>query len=350
MTLMKERKADHIEICANEKVTQGYCYWDDIRFVHEALPELNADSIDLSSVVLGKKLSFPFIVTAITGGFPGAKKINANIAEACAELGIGMGVGSQRAAIENIDKDSYEVVKNYDIPLVIGNVGAPQLVKQKNKKAFSDDDIENAMDMISADVMAVHLNFLQEISQPEGDTNSAGCYDAIRKLAQKYPLIVKETGAGISSGTAKRLNGIGIKGIDIAGMGGTSFSAVEMYRAIAKKDDIRASVGRTFFDWGIPAPVSLLTLDTDIPVIASGGIMNGLHVASSISMGACCAGAANIVLKEALISADAVKKKLMMIREELRAAMMLTGSKNVNALAAAKYVVLGRTKEWTDQL
>jgi isopentenyl-diphosphate delta-isomerase len=304
----------------------------------------------MSSNVLGKKLKFPFIVTAITGGFSGAEKINANIAEACAELGIGMGVGSQRAAIEKIDKKSYAIIKNYDVPLVIGNVGAPQLVPQKNKKAFTDAMIKDAMDLIDADVMAVHLNFLQEAAQPEGDTNAIGCFDRIRDLARKYPVMVKETGAGISQMTAKRLSGIGIKAIDIAGMGGTSFAAVEMHRAAAKNDNVRESVGCTFSDWGIPAPVSLLNIDTDIPIIASGGIANGLHVANAIAMGACCAGAANLLLKDAMISADAVKNKLIIIREELRAAMLLTGSKNIAALASADHVILGRTKEWMGQL
>jgi isopentenyl-diphosphate delta-isomerase len=347
---MKERKADHIEICANEDVVPGYCYWDDIRFIHEALPEVNAGEIDMSATVLGKKLKFPFIVTAITGGFSGARDINANIAEACAELGVGMGVGSQRAAVEDIDKDSYSVIKDYDVPLVIGNIGAPQLIKQKKKKAFTENMIGEAMDLIGADVMAIHLNYLQEVAQPEGDTDAYGCFDAIRNLACKYPIIVKETGAGISSRTAKRLSGIGIKGIDIAGMGGTSFSAVEMYRAIAKEDNIRASIGGAFFDWGIPAPVSLMSVGTDIPVIASGGILDGVHVASSIALGACCAGAAGIILKEAMISADAVKEKLTIIREELRAAMLLTGSKNISELASADFVVLGKTKEWMDQI
>ena len=350
MTIMKERKMDHINICAYGDVMPDYCYWDDIRLIHEALPELNADDIDMSVTVLGKKLRFPFIVTAITGGFPGAKKINANIAEACAELGIGMGVGSQRAAVEKVDRKSYAVIKNYDVPLVIGNIGAPQLVEQKNKKAFTDQTVGEAMDLISADVMAVHLNFLQEIVQPEGDTNAVGCYDAIRDLARRYPVIVKETGAGISSKTAKKLSGIGIKGIDIAGMGGTSFAAVEMYRAANVKDEVKMNVGQTFFDWGIPAPVSLMSLNTDLPVIASGGITNGLYAASSIALGACCAGGANLVLIDAMESADAVKKRLITIREEFRAAMMLTGSKNIQALASADHVILGETKEWMDQL
>jgi isopentenyl-diphosphate delta-isomerase len=160
--------------------------------------------------------------------------------------------------------------------------------------------------------------------------------------------MVKETGAGISSKTAKRLSGIGIKGIDIAGMGGTSFAAVEMYRAGNRDDKVKMCVGTTFFEWGIPAPVSLMSLNVDIPVIASGGIYNGLHVASSMALGACCAGGANLVLVSAMESADAVKERLTVIREELRTAMMLTGSGNVAALASADRVILGETREWME--
>ena len=346
MTKMKERKADHIDIALNKKVSPGYCYWDDIKLIHEALPEIDPDEIDTSARVLGKKLNFPFIVTAITGGFQGAKKINANIAKACSELGIGMGVGSQRAAIEKIDADSYAVIKDYDVPLVIGNVGAPQLVAQNRKKRFTKDDIKAAGELINADAVAIHLNFLQEVVQPEGDVNSKGCYDAIRSIARDVPIIVKETGAGISGSTAERLKGTGIKAIDVAGMGGTSFSAVEMYRAENANDSVRSSLGRTFFDWGIPAPVSTVDANVGIPIIASGGIMNGLHVANAIVLGACCAGAANLVLKEATESADAVKEKLIIIREELRVAMFLTGSSNISELGECDYVITGKTKDW----
>jgi len=346
MTQMKERKADHIEIALTKKVSQDYCYWDDVKLVHEALPEVDLKDIDTKTTVLGKKLDFPFIVTAITGGFSGAKKINSNIAKACSELGIGMGIGSQRAAIENIDKESYAVIKDYDIPLVIGNVGAPQLVQQKKKKKFTAEDVDAAAELIGADAMAVHLNFLQEVVQPEGDTNAKGCYDAIRDLAKGRSIIVKETGAGISEKTAERLRGIGIRAIDVAGMGGTSFSAVELYRAKNAKDTIRAELGKTFFDWGIPTPVSVIQADVGLPIIASGGVMNGLHAAKAIAIGACCAGGANIVLKEATESAEAVKQKLITIREEIRAAMLLTGSPDINGLSLAEYIIIGRTREW----
>ena len=342
MTQIRERKADHIDICVNERTAPGYCYWDDVRFVHNALPEIDADDIDTTCWLFGKKLEFPLIVTAITGGFKGAEKINSNIAEACAELGIGMGVGSERAGVTGTCPESYSVIKEFDVPLVIGNVGAPQLVPQKSKDMFSAEMVGQAKDLIDADVVAIHLNYLQ---------NAKGVRDAIRSLAREYPIMVKETGAGISRDVADRLKGIGILGMDIAGMGGTSFSAVELYRAMKVEDDVRTSMGETFFDWGIPSPVSLHECrGCGLPLIASGGILDGIHVAASVAMGATCAGVANAVLREATESAQAVIDKLTIIKEELRAAMLLTGSADLAALSKARHVVLGETRQWIDAL
>ena len=348
MSKIEGRKADHINICLEQKVSPDYRYWDDIKLIHEALPEVDYDDIDTTSYVLGKKLEFPFIVTAITGGFEGAKKINANIAEACAELGVGMGVGSERAAIEGVDKESYSVIRDYDVPLVIGNVGAPQLIDQKEKKGFTAEDVAVARDIIDADYMAVHLNYLQEAVQPEGDMRSRGCYDAIRSLAREFPLIVKETGAGMSPRTIERLSNIGIEAIDIGGAGGTSFSAIEMYRAGEANNALKQELGYTFFDWGIPAPVSLMAAETDIPLIASGGMLTGLDVAKSIALGAVAGGGAYVILHEAVESAEAVKNVLKLMLEEFKTAMMLTGSSNVEELANADYVVLGETRQWME--
>ncbi len=348
---IKDRKADHIRICMNERVAPGYCYWDDVRLVHNALPELNADDVDMSCTLFGKKLEMPLVVTAITGGFPGAKKINANIAEACAELGIGMGVGSERAGVMGVSESSYSVIKDYDVPLVIGNIGAVQLIPQKSGKTYDEEMIEKAIELVDADILAVHLNPLQEMVQPEGDTNFDGCYDAIRELARKGPVMVKETGAGLSKQVVDRLKGIGVQGIDVAGMGGTSFSAVEFYRALESNDEIMTGVGDTFFDWGIPSPASLVqTRDCGMQVISSGGVLDGIHVASSIALGADAAGIANIILKDATESAEAVKNKLKIIKQELKTAMVLTGSKDLKQLSKARYIVLGETKEWMDQL
>lgn len=351
MPRITDRKADHINICMNERTAPGHCYWDDVRLVHNALPEIGMDDIDTSCTLFGRRLEFPLIVTAITGGFPGAERINANIAEACAELGIGMGVGSERAGVTGVCPESYSVVKDYDVPLVIGNVGAPQLVPQGSGDLFDPSMVGAAKDLVDADVVAVHLNFLQEVVQPEGDTNGAGVRDAIRGLAREYPIMVKETGAGMSRGVADRLKGIGVLGIDVAGMGGTSFAGVELYRAMEAGDDIRTSMGETFFDWGIPSPASVVeTVGCGLPIIASGGILDGTHVAAAVSLGAQCGGVANAVLREAVESAEAVKKKLSVIREELRAAMLLTGCRDIRELSKARHVILGETRQWIDAL
>ncbi len=348
MTAIKKRKEDHIDICLKEDVTPGYRYWEDIRLIHEALPEVDYDDIDTTADVLGRKLDFPLIVNAITGGFEGAKRINENIAIACSETGIGMGVGSQRSAVEGVEKESYEIIKEYDIPLVIGNIGAPQLIKQKKKKAISDDEIGKAMDLIDADYMAIHMNYLQELIQPEGDLRSRGCFDAIRRIAKDYPIIMKETGAGISPITVKKLSTIGIRAIDIGGMGGTSFSMIEMYRAAESNNALKAEMGDTFYDWGIPSPVSLMTVESEVPVISSGGILNGLDIARSIALGAVSAGVAQVILESAMKSSDAVIEVINLLKEELKASMMLTGCSTISELQDVNYVVIGRTKEWVD--
>ena len=348
---IQNRKADHINICAREDITPGHCYWDDIRPVHNALPEIDADEIDMSCTLFGKRLEMPLVVTAITGGFPGATKINANIAKACAEMGVAMGVGSERAGITGYFPESFYVVKDYDVPLVIGNIGAPQLVPQNGHAPFTHHDVQSAMDLVDADIMAVHLNFLQEVVQPEGDVNARGCTEAIADLAKEFPIMVKETGGGVSADVARRISGLGIRGIDVAGMGGTSFAAVEQYRAMVASDKIHTALGATFFDWGIPSPVAVSQVkDCGLPVIASGGVLNGIHVASSIMLGATAAGLANAVLREAMDSTAAVVEKLTIIREELKAAMLLTGCSNLKELSKAPKVILGETRQWMDSL
>ena len=346
MKKIEKRKADHIQATLEGDVASSHNYWDDIKLVHDALPEVDLDEIDTSAIVLGKKLSAPLMVTAITGGYSEAEKINRNLAEACAELRIGLGIGSQRAALEKGDRKSYAIIKDYDVPLKVGNIGAPQLISQKNKRAFGAEDARKAMDMIGADVVAVHFNFLQEVAQPEGDTRAKGCYDAIRSLAREVPIMVKETGAGISRDVAMRLKGIGIRGLDISGTGGTSFSKVEAVRSRAMGDQRCSAIGETFGEWGIPAPVSVMWANVGLPIIASGGVVDGLQAAKSIVVGAQCAGTARAVLKEALVSSKAVEDKLRLMLDELRAAMFLTGSANVNELASKDFILTGAAREW----
>jgi len=346
MKEIEQRKADHIQVTMEEDVASCHDYWDDVKLVHIALPEIDLEEIDTSTVLFGRKLSCPLMVTAITGGFPQAERINENLAKACSELQIGLGVGSQRAGLEKGSLRSYEVLKEYDVPLKVSNLGAPQLVAQRRKNAYGAEEARKAIDMIDADLLAIHLNFLQEVAQPEGDTNARGCFDGIRSLSRDLPILVKETGAGISRNVALRLKGIGVRGLDVAGAGGTSFSKVEGRRAAKLGDRRSERIADTFAEWGIPAPISVMWADVGLPVIASGGIVNGLQAAKSIAVGADCAGTARAVLREALESPQAVRERLSLMMDELRIAMFLTGSRNVRELGRVGYMLTGDSKEW----
>jgi isopentenyl-diphosphate delta-isomerase len=349
--MIENRKEDHVKICLEEDVKAHYNFWDDIHFVHHALPEMNFSDLDTKVKVLKKQLSAPLIISAITGGYSKAETINRNLAEAASEVKIGMGVGSQRAALENPNlKETYSVVKEFDIPLVIGNVGAPQLISQEDSEILSTEKIEEAYDMIDADVLAIHLNYLQEVVQPEGNVNAKGCVTEIKHLALKYPIIAKETGSGISRKTAQALRGAGVIGIDVGGLGGTSFSGVEVYRARNKKDKLKEGIGRTFWDWGIPTPVSVVEADVGLELIATGGIRNGVDVARALSLGASAAGMAGALLKAATESSQKVIKQLEGVIHELKVTMFLTGANNLTELKRHDVVITGRTKEWMEQI
>jgi isopentenyl-diphosphate delta-isomerase len=346
MNGIEQRKADHIDLSLRENIVHEYNYWNDVQLVHNALPEVDLEEIDTRVNFLGSELDFPIIVTAITGGYPRALEINRNLAEACERLKIGMGVGSQRAAIESGDHSSYSIIKEYEIPLRIANIGAPQLITQKGKKALDQEAIGEALEMIDGHCIAVHLNFLQEIVQPEGDTQSKGCLESIRTVARDFKVIAKETGAGISTEVALRLKGAGVAAIDVSGTSGTSFSAIETHRAESVGNRLGARLGRTFREWGIPAPVSLLWAQVGLPLVASGGITNGLDVARGVVLGASCGGMARAVMEAAVKSVDSVEEELRTMIAELKATMFLTGCRNLKELASADYNITGRTRDW----
>jgi len=346
-----ERKADHIEICRNRDVHSDENYWNDVRLLHRALPEMDMDEIDCSVELFGKELAAPIVISAITGGFEGAEKINRNLAEGAARAGVGMGVGSQRRAIEHPElASSYECIKDYDVPLVIGNVGAPQLIQQNKHQPIGIEGCRNAMEMIDADILAIHMNYLQEIVQPEGDTNAAGCLDAIGDIARELPMLAKETGAGISRDTAQDLRIKGVKGFDVGGAGGTSFAAVEYHRAMDRGEEMLARLGKTFWNWGIPTPLSILEADVGLPIIATGGLNTGLDAARAVALGASAGGYARKMLAPAMDSADAVEKELEMLIAEFRAAMFLLGAGNIEALQNAPVIVTGILSEWLNAM
>jgi isopentenyl-diphosphate delta-isomerase len=343
------RKADHIQICLKEnvqarKTTSGF---EEIFLMHKALPEINRNNINLSSSVFNHKFSAPIIVEAITGGVKKSLKINASIAEAVEELGLGMGVGSQRAAIENPKLEKTFAITRKKAPnaFLIGNIGGPQLVKE-----YSVKEVKKAVEMIDADALAVHLNPLQEAVQPEGETDFKGVLKKICEIVQalNVPIIVKETGAGIAAEDARILETAGISGIDVAGVGGTSWAAVEYYRAKERRDDFHQRLGETFWDWGTPTAISLVEVakSTDLPIIASGGVRNGENVAKAIVLGANLAGVASPILQAAVNGPEEVKKMFTYMIEELKSIMFLVGAKSIAELKNVPAVLTGKTAEW----
>jgi isopentenyl-diphosphate delta-isomerase len=333
----KERKKEHVEICLNKKVNAHHNYWDNVNLYHNALPEIDKAEVNLKVRFLGKQLAAPLMISGMTGGYHAAKEINQNLAIAAERHQIALGVGSQRAALDNPEiEDTYSIIKEYDLPLRIANIGIPQLIQHKEEALEIAD---RCIKMIDAHAIALHLNFLQEAIQPEGSTKARGCLEIIRLLADDLgvPLIIKETGAGMSYEVAKLLASTKVSAIDVGGLSGTSFAAIESYRAKAQGDYIRERLGKTFWDWGIPTPISILQVKKAckdrVPIIATGGIRNGLDAAKSIALGAQLAGVAGAVIKDAVASSEQASKKVGIIIEEFRTTCFLCGVKDIAELS-----------------
>ncbi|WP_317137877.1 type 2 isopentenyl-diphosphate Delta-isomerase [Methanochimaera problematica] len=337
--ITSSRKREHLEICCDRQVEAGFSGFDDIRLVHNALPECDMSKIDTGVHFLGNKLKSPLFIAAMTGGHPDTAEVNMRLARAAQHFNIGMGVGSQRAALENPElEDSFTIVReNAPDAFLCGNLGAVQLVEKGIEWA------ERAVEMIDAQALCIHLNPLQEAIQPEGDHDSSGCLNAICELCSsfKHPVIVKETGCGISYETAAKLWGAGVSAIDIGGLGGTSWAAVEAVRA--DRDDL-AETGRIFSDWGIPTAVSLVESSRfKGPVIATGGMRSGIDIAKSITLGATLGGMALPLLKPAMTGEEALFKRIELINRELVVSMYLTGAKSCQELAQVRTYITGIT-------
>jgi isopentenyl-diphosphate delta-isomerase len=346
MNKTESRKDEHVRVAIEKNVSSDHNYWDDIKIVHNALPEIDKKNIDISTKLFNKKLGAPIIIASMTGGYNRAKKINENLAIAAEKYQLGMGVGSQRAALEKDElKETYSVIKNYDVPLRFANIGASQLVIWGIKKTL--ENAQQMIDMINADAFIVCLNFLQEAVMPEGESNAKGVYNVIKKLAEDLdiPVIVKESGAGISYDVAKRLSKTRISGIDVGGLGGTSFSAIEHYRAKMINDKLHERDGKTFWNWGIPTPTSILNVgdatNWKIPIIATGGIRNGLDVAKSLVLGATAAGIARKLLEPASSGKTQTLDEVDAIIKELRTTMYLLGFDKVTKMPDADWTIIG---------
>ncbi len=338
----RSRKKDHVDICLTEDVayhekTAGF---EGIEFIHNALPELDLKDINTSTSFLKKKLSFPLMITGMTGGYEGAIKINGDLALVCEEKKLALGLGSQRQALEDDSQlESYNIVrKNAQTIPIIGNIGAAQIVKGLDMKR-----LQKLLDDIEADALAIHLNALQEAVQFEGDVNFRGVLDGISKLIKKLkiPVIAKETGAGISYSAAKRLYEIGVEYIDVSGSGGTSWSAVESFRKHeGDSAEDKNRLAKKFRNWGIPTVTCIQNVSqiNKITVIASGGIKDGVDIAKSIALGATVAGMARPLLKVLMEKGtQGLGNEIDYIQKELKLAMFLTGSKNIRKLKKAQF-------------
>ncbi|HWQ44896.1 MAG TPA: type 2 isopentenyl-diphosphate Delta-isomerase [Methanosarcina barkeri] len=343
------RKIEHLKLCAespveSRNVSAGF---EDVTLVHRALPELNMDKLDLSVDLLGKRLKAPFLIASITGGHPDTISVNSALAAAAEELGVGIGVGSQRAAIDDpAQEESFKVVREKaPNAFVYGNVGAAQI------REYGIDGVEKLVEMIDADALAIHLNFLQEAIQPEGDRDATGCLDMIREICSVLdtPVIIKETGAGISREDALLLQKAGVSAIDVGGAGGTSWAGVEVYRARESGDSASENLGELFWDFGIPTVASIIESRVSLPIIATGGVRTGLDIAKSIALGANAASAALPFVGPALEGKKSVVSVLSRMLDEFRVAMFLCGCANIQDLRNAPLVVTGWTLEYLRQ-
>lgn len=328
----RDRKLEHIQLALEERMQHESRFFDRYRFVHEALPEIDLERIDLSMDFLGKPLAAPLLVSCMTGGTESAAVINHNLALAAERAGIAVGVGSQRKALEDAaTAATFEVRRLAPTAPLLGNLGAVQL-----NYDYGVAECERVVEMIGADALALHLNPLQEAIQPEGQCNFAGLLPKIGELARELsvPLVVKEIGCGISGATARRLAGVGVRIVDSAGLGGTSWARIEAARAA----DLE--IGELFADWGVPTPQSIRELAAieGLTVIGSGGVRSGIDVAKAIAFGADLVGLAQPFLEAAMESADAVYERIQRTVQELRITMFCTGARSLEELRRVRLV------------
>jgi len=329
MDSTQTRKDDHLRICLQEDVQFGQCSngLEHYRFSHSCLPELDWDEIALSTTFLGKSLAAPFLISSMTGGTPWAKSINHRLAEIAQTYQLAMGVGSQRVAIEKPEvRETFAVRSLAPDILLLANLGAVQL-----NYSYGIDHCRRVVETLEADALILHLNPLQECIQPQGDRNFKGLLQKIEQICKllPVPVIAKEVGNGISGAMAERLIGAGVKAIDVAGAGGTSWSKVESERS---QNAIQQQLGLTFADWGIPTADCIVQVRDrypDIPLIASGGLRNGLEVAKAIALGADLAGLAFPFLQAATQSMDALHEKVQLLQAELTTALFCTGNRAI---------------------
>ncbi|MBI5932215.1 MAG: type 2 isopentenyl-diphosphate Delta-isomerase [Chloroflexi bacterium] len=334
-TELVNRKADHIKINLEQDVRSALTTGlEDFCFVHEALPELDLNRLDASLRLFSRRLAAPILVSSMTGGTEEAETINLRLAEAAQEVGVAMGVGSQRAALEHPEQAAtFQVRRVAPDILLFANLGAVQL-----NYGYTLDHCRRAVDMIQADALILHLNPLQEAVQAGGDLNFEGLAKKIEEVCKKMdvPVIAKEVGWGISERTAKLLADCGVAAIDVAGAGGTSWSQVEMHRA---PDEFTRQLAATFVGWGIPTAASILNVKravSEMTVFASGGLKDGLDIAKCVALGATLGGMAGQFLKAAAISTEKAVEMMKLTKRQIEVTMFACGAANLEEMKNGK--------------
>lgn len=352
--VIERRKIQHIIFSVKEDVRtrEKTTLFENVSFVHQSIPKASLDEINLETTFFGKNVQAPILISGMTGGTKLAEKINREIAKAAQKLGIPMGVGSQRAALVNPSlKKTFSVVREIapDIP-VVANIGAAQV-----SEGLSKEIVYELVEMVDADVLAVHFNPLQEALQPEGDMNYEGLMENLSELVREspVPVIAKQTGEGFSKESVKQLLKTGISGIDVGGAGGTSFAVIEALRARFLGFDELEEIAWTFSEWGIPTAASILevrSVSEDVFLIGSGGIRNGIDVAKALRLGADFAGTALPVIRAVYEKgSEGVERLLRKMISELKIVIHLVGARNIAELKKAPIVITGYLREWMEQ-
>ena len=344
--LTSRRKDSHLDLCATGDVApaENSTLLDCVRLMHCAMPELAVDEVDLSVRWFGKTLKAPLLITGMTGGSERAGQVNADLAQVAEEAGVAFGVGSQRAMGERPELAStFAVRKHAPSTVVLGNVGLQQAVLK------GIDWVKKLTDGIGADALAVHLNPAQELTQPEGDRDFKKGYETLGQLVRAYGnrIVVKETGCGIGPAVARRLVDVGIKHLDVSGLGGTSWVRVEQLRA----EGLQAKLGAEFSGWGIPtaAAVGLVrrAVGPGVTVVASGGMRSGLDVARALALGADLGGMALPLFRAQQAGGVAgAREALAAVIAGIRQALVLTGARSPHELQSKPRVITGELKDW----
>ncbi len=340
---ISDRKRSHLDVCEQGAVEYAgkTTLLEEVDLVHDALPELAVDEVDVAVELLAKRLRAPLLITGMTGGTAEASEINRDLARVAEEFGIAFGLGSQRAMQRRPELAyTFEVRAHAPATLVLANLGVVQATELETA------DVARLVERVGADALCVHLNPAQELIQPGGDRDFRGGLAAIERLVRELgvPVVVKETGCGISRAVAARLRGVGVSFVDVSGAGGTSWVKVEAIRAEAPGQ----ALGQVFSDWGIPTAAAVLgARSLGLECIASGGIRTGLDVAKVIALGARVAGVALPVFRAYREGGLAAARRFVeRLETELRTAMVLTGSRNIDALGRVPTVLGPRLRAW----